>query len=91
MVTDYSKPVICSLNSNVTTHGVCQQVLLINAVNFDKYRQVSYSIVGKHASISREVFRGRKLLPGVCEADVGVLSCENLAQLDRNFTGTYVT
>lgn len=46
MVTDYSKPVICSLNSNVTRHGVCQQVLLINAVNFDKYRQVSYSIVG---------------------------------------------
>lgn len=46
MVTDYSKPVICSLNSNVTTQGVCQQVLLINAVNFDKYRQVSCSIVG---------------------------------------------
>lgn len=62
--------------------------LLASDAVFVNQLNLFFSItVDQHPSIPRQVCRGRKLLPGMCWANVRVLSRENFTYIDRSLSG----
>ena len=78
----------------VDVHFACSksnfklQNLLASDAFFVNQLNLFFSItVDQHPSIPRQVCRGRKLLPGMCWANVRVLSRENFTYVDRSLSG----